>query len=210
MLKDYLTKKGITKLLDKVRISGLTPSFFLTENKANTKSALKKLFKRHVMNESPADVFSRDLTKTIKARKRFTLNNLRNLMSGIRGEARNIQAFGRKGKWFSRGVLDSGTTHVCASYFGQSWDLSYADIPDKPPRIAEVYHPCRSFLQFVEAGETEPDERSFMDQFNDSEELQLDMLGKTRFDAFKSGELKITSFKDYEKSVLNTIEELGL
>jgi len=192
MLKDYLTKKGITKLLDKVRISGLTPSFFLTENKANTKSALKKLFKRHVMNESPADVFSRDLTKTIKARKRFTL------------------AFGRKGVWHNLGTLDSGTTHICASYMGMKWDLPYRDIPDKPPRIAEVYHSCRSSLVFVEAGESEPDQRPFMEQFNDSEELQLDMLGKTRFDAFKSGELKITSFKDYEKSVLNTIEELGL
>lgn len=212
MLSDWLKLSKIKDFISKVRIGGFTADSMINENNQNTRAALKKLARRSILGEVPAETFMQQLGKTIKIRKRQTLNNLRNIMSGVRGQARSIQAFGRQGQWFNVGTFDSAQTAICSSYMGRSWDMSYSQIPsiDKPPRIAEQFHYCRSYLEFVEKGQEPINQAPFMDQFNSSDEVKLDMLGKTRYEALKAGELEIKSFKDYEKSVLNTLDDLGL
>lgn len=213
MLKDFLTKTGITKLIDSVRLAGLTVADHLKVNRNNTKTTLKNLFKRSVMGEVAPDVFSEQLSKTVKTRKRQTLTTLKNVMSGVRGRGRAVLSVGRKGTWYNNGTLDGKTTAICSSYMGASWPTppaKYADIPDKPPRVSVTPHPCRSFLTFVPEGKAAPNQADFMEQFNASEELKEELLDPVRYKAYAEGRLTINSFADYEKATLNTIEELGL
>ena len=209
MLRRLFNKDGIAQFLSKVRLAGMTVSSHLAENRANTKRLLKDLFKRMVMADVPAETFAQSLGKLVKARKRHTLSTLKNIMSAIRGRGRAILSMGQKGTWYNRGILDSHTTDVCASHMGRSWRMTYSDIPNKPPRVPPA-HPCRSFLTFVKDGDTPPDERAFMEQFNENEALQLELLGKQRYRAFKQGKLQITSFAQYEHATLKTLKELGL
>lgn len=209
MLKDYFTKAGIEKLLSRVRIGGDTIASHLRQNRENNKAGYYQLFKRAVRAKLSLDQFATGLQKKVKTRKRHTLTTLRNIMSSIRGEARAILATGQ-GTWHNNGVLDGKTTEICAGYIGASWELPYSQIPDKPPRVSITPHPCRSFLTFVKEGEQAPNQAPFMEQFGADEELQKELLGPTRFEAYKSGSLMIDSFVDYEKSVLTTLEDLGL
>lgn len=211
MFKEFFTKKGIINLLSKVRIGGFTPFALLKDNRKNTARILRLLGKRAINGDVPAESFLQTLSKTIKTRKRHTLINLRNIFTGVRGHARNLQSLGKKGKWYNRGVFDSKQTVVCGSFMGMSWDMPYSQIPDKPPRIAEIYHPCRSGLEFVKAGEPEPDERPFMVQFNEmSESQKIEMVGKKKYAAVKEGKEKLESFKDYERLVLTNLDDLGI
>lgn len=213
MLKEFLTKIGVKKLIDSVRLAGMTIAEHLTVNRNNTKRTFKGLFKRNVMSEAAPEVFSTQLDKIIKTRKRQTLTTHRNIQAANRAKMRERLSRNKKGTWFNNGVLDGNTTNICASYAGASWsttEFTYAEIPDKPPRISETPHPCRSRLVFVAEGEQQEEERPFIAQFNENEDLQRELLGKTRYEAYKGGELKINSFVDYEKTVLNTLEDLGL
>lgn len=210
MLSKFFNKDGIAQFLSKVRLAGMTVSSHLAENRANTKRLLKDLFKRMVMADVPGETFAQSLGKLVKARKRHTLSTLKNIMSAIRGRGRAILSMGQKGTWYNVGVLDAATTRICRRYMFSKWRLSYEQIPDRPPRVAETPHPCRSFLKFVPDGQEPPDQTDFMSEFNSSEALQLELLGKHRFRAFKQGKLQITSFAQYEHATLNTLEELGL
>lgn len=178
-------------------------------NRQNTKSTMFGLFKSSVRNKVPVEVFMQSLGKVVATRKRQTLATLKNVMTAVRGQARAVLATGQSGRYFNVGVLDSSQTTVCARYIGMSWPAPYSAIENKPPRTPPV-HNCRSMIVFRKDGDPEPDETPFMDQFNASEELQLNLLGKTRFDAMKRGDLRITSFAQYERSVLTTLDEMGL
>ncbi len=209
MIRDFFSKKGIAKFIDKVRLSGSTIAEHLRENNENTKRAFKNLFKRSVKADLKVEVFAQELEKTAKTRLRHTRNTLKNTLSAVRGQARAIGSYGKKGAWHNVGVLDSATTPVCANYMGAVWHQPYSEIYNKPPRIPPP-HPCRSFLVFRKEGDEAPSQESFMDQFDASEDLQREMLGKNRFDAYKKGELEINSFSQYESAVLHTLKELGL
>lgn len=210
MLKDFLTRVGITKLLGSVRIGGLTVKEHLDRNTENTVTGFKNLFRRVVFGGVPLDQAIEQAGKLSKRRKRQTLTTIKNIMGAVRGQVRAIQVGRKSGAWHNNGILDGKTTSVCTGYMYSSWELPYAQIPDKPPRVAVTPHPCRSFLTFVKDGDTAPAKTSFMEQFNGDEALQAELLGPTRFDAFKRGELQIRSFPEYEKSVLNTLDDLGL
>ena len=209
MLRELLTKQGIKKLLGRLRIGGRTPASILKENRSNTKAALKRNFRDSVMADVDSATFAQSLGQVVKSRKRQTLSTLRNIMSSVRGEARAVLAAGRKGAWHNVSVLDGNTTQICIEHVGQSWRLPYSQIPNKPPRVPPV-HDCRSFLRFVEDGEQFRAEAPFITQFKDDEELQREMLGPTRFEAFRRGELKINTYGQFEKATLNTLEDLGI
>lgn len=211
MLKDFFSIKKIGGFIDKVRVGGFTVKEMLKKNKQNTVFALKELTERAVRSEMEAETYIQELGKTFKSRRRKLLTNLKNIMSSVRGKARDIQSFGKKGKWYNVGVFDSNQTEICASYMGESWDIPYEQIPDKPPRISVTYHPCRSILEFIESGEPPIDQAPFKTQFgNASDEVKEGLLGKTKFKAFQSGEFEINSFADYEKIRRWTLDELGL
>lgn len=213
MLKGFLTKIGVKKLINSVRLAGMTVAEHLTVNRNNTKRVFKDVFKRNVMAEASPKVYSEQLDKIIKTRKRQTRTTHQNIQAANRAKMRERLARNKKGTWFNNGVMDAKTTKICAGYMGASWptsEFTYAEIPDKPPRVGETPHPCRSSLVFVPEGETRERERPFMEQFNEDEDLQRELLGKTRYEAYKSGELKIDSFVQYENSVLNTLEDLGI
>lgn len=210
MFKKFLSKTGIAKLIDRVRISGATVGSLLNENTDNSKRAFKGMWKRLVLSDQKPETYLAELQKTGKTRKRQTLNTLKNTMSAIRGQARAVAAFGRRGVWANNGTLDSGTTPICAFHLSMTWPQPYSAIPNKPPRIPPV-HPCRSFITFVPEGEALPSEAPFMEQFNGSEELRRDLLRPSRFEAIKRGDLPpIKSFAQYERTTLTTLEDLGL
>ena len=209
MFDEFLSKSGIKKLIQRVRISGATIASHLRENTENSKRSFKSVWKRLVLSDEKPETYITELQKVAKTRKRQTLNTLKNTMSAVRGQGRAIAAMGKKGTWVNNGTLDSSQTHICTSYMGATWRVPYSQIENKPPRVPPV-HPCRSFLTFVADGNEIPKETPFMEQFNASEELQRDLLGPTRFEAMQRGELKISSFAEYERSTLTTLEELGL
>ena len=209
MLKDFFTKRGIKNLLDKVRVGGATVKSHLDANKKNSIESFFGLFKRVVMAGTDIDIAIAEATKLAKTRKRQTLNTLKNILAAVRGQGRAVMAMGKKGIWANSSVLDGNTTEVCRNHVGMTWRLPYSEIPNKPPRVPPA-HPCRSFLIFRQDGFDYVDERPFMDQFNASEDVQLDLLKPTRFEAFKKGELKINSFAQFERVVLTNLVELGL
>ena len=206
MLNQFFTRSGIVNFLRRVRSRGFTPTALLRRNRNNTRQQLKDAFAVAVNSDHESARFAEDLNSIVRRRKISTLVTLRGLMSSVRGQARAVLATGKRGRWHNVSVLDGRTSTICIGYIGQSWDGPYSDIPDKPPR-----HPnCRSFLRFVEDGDPIPDERPFIEQFNESEEVQLDLLGAKRFEAFKNGDLPINSVAQFERAVLNTLEDLGL
>lgn len=210
MLKEFLKKTSIGLLLGKVRMGGQTIAEHLKQNRINTKTSFTDTFKRAVMGDAPLEQVIDQLGKVSKRRKRQTLTTLKNVMSAIRGQARATVVGRRKGRWFNQGVLDSGTTERCLHYMTASWDLPYSEIPERPPRVQIIPHPCRSILVFRTDSQEPPEQTPFMEQFNSDEDLQRELLGKTRFEAYKKGELPINTFSQYEKSVLLTLDELGL
>lgn len=210
MLKGFLTKIGITGLLDKVRIAGLTIADHLKQNRVNTKASFTGLFKRAVMGDAPVEQFVEKLGTMAKTRKRQTLTTLKNIMGAVRGQARAVVVGRKAGTWHNNGILDGVTTSICRSYMFSSWDLPYSEIPEKPPRVSVTPHPCRSFLTFVKKDDPAPTRSSFMDEFNADESLQRELLGAKRFEAYKAGKLTITSFAQFERVVLTTLEDLGL
>ena len=208
MLREFFTKTGIVRFLSRIRIGGFTVKSTLRENRANSKRALKQAFRSAVYGETDPAVFAQTLRKVVKTRKRQTLTTFKNIMVSVRGQARAVLATG-KGKWYNRGILDGATTDICIAHMGKVWDIPYSQIPNRPPRTPPI-HQCRSFLDWVPDGDPAPDERPFIEQFNASEELQRELLGKTRFEAFKAGDLPITTFPMYEAAVLLTLAELNL
>lgn len=90
-------------------------------------------------------------------------------------------------KWCS--ILDSRTCELCAELNG----TVYKDISTVP--FIPVHYKCRcSTISFIQE-EAEPDWDSFSSWVeNLDEEDQLDVLGRKRFDLWKSGELEITDF----------------
>lgn len=211
MLKEFFSKKGIKKLIDRVRIGGMTVNAHLTKNRTNTKAMFDGLFTRMVMGEATLDQAVEEVNKVAKTRKRQTLTTIKNVMHSVRGQARAITVGGQAGTWYNVGTLDGVQTHVCFGYMGDSWDIPYSQILDKPPRVSVTPHPCRSFLVFRKRGDnTLPPEPPFMEQFNASEDLQRELLGKKKFEAYKRGEFKIRSPAEYEKRKLTSVKELGL
>ena len=209
MLRDLLTREGIKKLLGRLRIGGRTPASILKENRENTKAALKRNFRDSVMADVDSATFAQSLGQVVKSRKRQTLSTLRNIMSSVRGEARAVLATGN-GYWLSRGVLDSGTTEICARLKGARYHTTYSQIPMKPPRVPPP-HPCRSFLVWVPEGTKPPAEETFEQEWRNNPELQRDLLGKAKFEAFERGELgRIETYAQYEKVVTKTLEDLGI
>ena len=209
MLDEFFSKKGIKKLIDRVRIGGMAVNAHLTKNRTNTKAMFDGLFTRMVMGEATLDQAAAEVNKITKTRKRQTLTTLKNVMGSVRGQARAAVVGSQAGTWYNIGTLDGVTTKICAGFMGHSWDIPYSQIPDKPPRVSITPHPCRSYLQFRKRGDNAPPpEPDFIDQFNASEDLQRDLLGTTRFAMLAAGTLVINSFPDYEKAVLNTIDEI--
>lgn len=90
-------------------------------------------------------------------------------------------------KWCS--ILNSRTCELCAELNG----TVYKDISTVP--FIPVHYKCRcSTISFIQE-EAEPDWDSFSSWVeNLDEEDQLDVLGRKRFDLWKSGELEITDF----------------
>jgi len=206
-LSDFFSRKGVVKLLDKVRSSGYTPSALLKRNRDNTKRDLKSLFRTAVLDGHSSEQFAGDLERTIKARKRRTLTTMRGLMSSIRGQARAVLATGRSGRFYNVSVIDSRTSVICLGFVGKSWPKPYSDIGSPPPRHAN----CRSYLVFVGDGNNPPDGRSFEQIWRDGgDELHRELLPKTKYEAFKRGELEISTFKQYEDVIIHTLDDLGL
>lgn len=211
MIKE-LIKKGASKIgdfLGKIRVGGFTVSSVLKRNRENTIGTLLDVFRSALLSDVDLATYSQTLEKTIKTRKRAALNTLRNTFSAVRGQARAILATGKSGIWSNVSVLDERTTEVCRSHVGMTWNTPYSQIPNKPPRIPPT-HPCRSILLFREDGTKYEEEKPFMEQFNSDEKLQKELLGTTRYEAYKSGSLEINSYGAFEKSVLNTLDDLGL
>lgn len=104
-------------------------------------------------------------------------------------------------KWCS--ILDSRTCDLCAELNG----TVYKDISTVP--FIPVHYKCRcSTISFVQE-EAEPDWDSFSEWVEGlDEEDQLDILGRKRFDLWKSGELEITDFvNDGRKLLLSELYE---
>lgn len=104
-------------------------------------------------------------------------------------------------KWCS--ILDSRTCELCAELNG----TVYKDISTVP--FIPVHYKCRcSTISFIQE-EAEPDWDSFSSWIeNLDEEDQLDILGRKRFDLWKSGELEITDFvNDGRKLLLSELYE---
>ena len=209
MIKFLLTKTGITGLINKVRVGGETIPSTLRVTRNNTKRALKALWRIAVRNDLDPETFSLRLDSVINTRKRQVLTTLKNIMTAVRGQVRNAVRTERSGRWVNNGVLDGNTTDICIQHMGREWRMAYADIPNRPPRVPPI-HRCRSFLRWVADSEQYTPEPPFMDQFNGDEDLQRDLLGKTRFEAFQRGELTINTFGQFEAAVLNTLDDLGI
>jgi len=208
MLKEFLTRIGARRFLDRVRVGGMTVKEHMRMNRRNSEAAFVNLFRTMIRSDQPIGTVVTEAAKVSKSRKAATLRTLRNVMTGVRGRARATLATGQ-GRFHNRAVFDENITHTCAKFIGESWPKPYSAIPNIPPRVPPV-HPCRSWIQWVPEGEPAPDERPFITQFNESEELQKDLLGPARFEAFKNGDLPITTFSQYERSVTFTLSELGL
>lgn len=211
MLSDWI-KRGASKIgefIDKVRVGGFTVPSILKRNRDNTKKTLLDGFRSALNADVDLAAYSRSLEKAAKTRKRATLTTLKNTYSAVRGQARAILATGKSGIWANSSVIDGNTTDICMAHVGRTWRMPYSQIENKPPRIPPS-HPCRSILLFRQDGRQYEEERPFMDQFNDNEGLQKELLGKTRYNAYKDGKLSISSFAEYEKNTLNTLDDLGL
>ena len=207
MLSEFFTRKGIVKLLGRVRSDGFTPSALLRRTRNKSKSDLKALFRRAVLGGYSQERFANELDATIRARKRNTLVTMRGLMLSVRGSARAALATGRSGRFHNVSTIDSRTSVICLGFVGQSWPKPYSDIPDKPPRHAN----CRSHLVFVPDGAEPPDDRSFDEVWRDGgDQLHRQLLPKTKYEAFKRGDLVIETIKQYEDAILHTLEDLGL
>ena len=209
MLKEFLTATGIAKLIDRIRIGGLTVRDTLKTNRDNTKFQLKQLWKRAVRGEWEASTFAIELDKVIKTRERETLTTLKGVMLATRGEARAILA-PRGGYWISRGVLDGSTTPICTRLRGARYDVPYSQISDKPPRSPPP-HRCRSFLTHHEDGSQPPAEESFEQAWRGNDELQKELLGPKRYEAYKAGAFgRIETYAQYEKAILVPVSELDI
>lgn len=104
-------------------------------------------------------------------------------------------------KWCS--ILDSRTCDICAELNG----TVYKDITTVP--FVPVHYKCRcSTISFIQE-EAEPDWDSFSEWIEGlDEEDQLDVLGRKRFDLWKSGELEVTDFvNDGRKLLLSELYE---
>lgn len=212
MLLDWI-KAPLEKIRDsfvkRIGVGGFTIVETILQSRKNTRRMYAELRERADKNAWGLDVYDAQLEALRKRRKVQVLTTYKNIGSAIRGYARSLLAIGQQGRYYNVTVLDEKTTHVCLRYVGQSWPKPYSAIPDKPPRTQELIHRCRSFLTFRA---TPPDNQdSFITQFkNSDDEFKLKLLKPKRFEAYKAGRLKINSYAQFEKTVLFTLEELGL
>ena len=207
-LRDFFTRAGIRRFLSRIRPGGFTVNDILRDNNRKNKEAFREVFRQAVRNDMPLDVAIREFDRVSSSRKAHSLRTFKNIMVALRGQARAVIAGRRNGFWLSRGILDSATTNICVRLRGARYDLPYSQVTNKPPRTPPI-HPCRSFLQFVPEGEQPPTEESFETLWRDNPELQRELLGPTRFEAFENGELgRIETFAQFERVVLTPVSEL--
>ena len=207
-LRDFFTRAGIRRFLSRIRPGGFAVNNILRDNNRKNKEAFREVFRQAVRNDMPLDVAIREFDRVSRSRKAHSLRTFKNIMVAVRGQSRAVIAGRRNGYWLSRGILDSGTTDICARLKGARYDLPYSQVPNKPPRTPPI-HPCRSFLQFVPEGEQPPTEESFETLWRDNPELQRELLGPTRFESFQNGELgRIETFAQFERVVLTPVSEL--
>ena len=207
-LRDFFTREGIRRFLSRIRVGGFSVNETLRENNRNTQASFLNKFRQAVRADMPVETAIREFGAVARSRRNHTLRTLKNIMVAVRGQARAVIAGRRNGFWLSRGILDSATTDICVMLKGARYDLPYSQVPNKPPRTPPI-HPCRSFLQFVPEGEQPPTEESFETLWRDNPELQRELLGPTRFEAFENGELgRIETFAQFERVVLTPVSEL--
>ena len=209
MLREFFTRAGIRRFLSRIRVGGFGVNEILRDDSRNTQAAFLSRFRQAVRADMPVETAIREFGAVARSRRNHALRKLKNIMVAVRGQARAVIAGRRNGRWFNRAIFDENITDTCASFIGATWDVPYSEIERKPPRTPPI-HPCRSWLQFVPDGDPEPDERPFIQQFNEDEDAQLGLLGRTKFEAFRAGELEINSFAQFERIRLTRVDELNL
>lgn len=215
MLLDWI-KASVDTIRDKlmgassaVKVGGFSIIETILKNRENTKRMKQDLIEQAARNDWTPEVLDEQLAVLSKRRRPQTLTTYKNIGVAVRGYARSLLTIGRKGRYYNVTVLDEKTSHVCLGYVGASWPKPYSAIPEKPPRIQRLVHRCRSYLEF--SGDEPADTRTFIEQFKDGNDaLQEQLLGPVRFRAYKEGRLQINTYAQFERAVLNTIEDLGL
>lgn len=141
-----------------------------------------------------------NIEKPLESVKRaFSTETQEMVQSFVKTTQRQIQKENRKiftgYKWCS--ILDSKVCDVCAELNG----TVYKDISTVP--FIPIHYKCRcSTISFIQE-DAEPDWDSFSEWIEElDEEDQLEILGRTRFDLWKSGELEVKDFVNDGRKIL--------
>jgi SPP1 gp7 family putative phage head morphogenesis protein len=172
----------------------------------------------------------REITKQLKAANETGMTEIQAIVhtaiSSARDKADGI-AFDAFDEviigWKSVGVLDNRTTLICAALDGDRYmkkdGFKWNTIPNKPPR----HFRCRSIItpltDLDEDGDTRaangdtkgqvPAKLTFQKWFDrQSPSFQKKYLGTARFELYKNGKMKISSFVDVKTGEKFTLDEI--
>ena len=129
-------------------------------------------------------------------------------------------------------ILDSKTTEVCRSFNGLTYFYKFPDKGTLPYQaMPPLHHRCRSFVTPITKSYQElgldpdsltagqktllaggvPQTQSYAEWFNSqSDKVQREVLGATRYTAYKNGSIKINSFtSNGQRLTIKQLEKAG-